>query len=155
MIVFSRCAAAGALLLIFGLTGTARAEDFVGTWLTEQGEANIRVERCAAQMCGTVVWLRDPIDPKTRKPQADDKNPNASLRSRPILGLRIFAMDQDSTGAWTGSIYNSDDGKNYRGRLSPRGDTEMEVHGCDASNLCGSEIWRRVADKPIPPQNKK
>ncbi len=155
MTALIRRMAAGALLLMFGFAGPASAEEFVGTWLTEQGEANIRVERCGAQMCGTVVWLREPIDPKTGKPQADDKNPNANLRSRPIIGLRIFAMDQDATGAWTGSIYNSDDGKNYRGRLSPRGDNEIEVNGCDANNLCGSEVWQRVADTPRPTQNKK
>ena len=80
----------------------AMAEDFIGTWLTEQGEAHIRVERCAKQMCGTIVWLRDAIDPKTKKPQVDDKNPNPGLRARPIVGLRIFAMDLDATDSWTG-----------------------------------------------------
>jgi uncharacterized protein (DUF2147 family) len=153
MDVIIRRVAAGVLFLNC-FAASAGAEEFVGTWLTEQGDAHVRVERCRAQMCGTVVWLRDPLDPKTGKPQVDDKNPNASLRNRPIIGLRIFAMDQDATGAWTGGIYNSDDGKNYRGRLSPRGDTEIEVHGCDGS-MCGSEVWRRVADRPVPPQNRK
>ncbi len=139
------CAAFAVAFVILCTALPARAQEFLGTWLTEQGEAHVRVERCGPQMCGTVVWLRDAIDPKTGRPQADDKNPNPSLRTRPIIGLRIFAMDQDPTGSWVGSIYNSDDGRNYRGRLSPRGDKEIEVHGCDG-NMCGSEVWKRVGN---------
>ena len=143
MTLIVRRIAAGFLLLMFGLAGSARAEVFIGTWLTEKGEAQIRVARCGAQLCGTIVWLRDPIDPKTGKPQLDDLNPNPSLRSRPVLGLPIFAMDQDATGSWTGSIYNSDDGQNYRGRLAPQGADAIEVNGC-AGRMCGSELWKRV-----------
>ena len=73
----------------------------------------------------------------------DVKNPNPSLRSRKILGIRIFAMEQDNTGSWTGGIYNSDDGQTYKGRLVPRGETELEVQGC-AGSLCGSEVWTRA-----------
>ena len=146
MTIPTRRAAAVFLCLISGFVAApAGAEELIGTWLTEQGEAHIRVARCGQQMCGTVVWLRDAIDPKTARPQADNNNPNPSLRSRPIIGLRIFAMNQDATGSWTGDIYNSDDGQIYRGRLSPRGENEMEVHGC-AGNLCGSELWKRVGD---------
>ena len=94
-------------------------------------------------MCGTVVWLRDAIDPKTGQPPVDDKNPNVSMRGRKILGIRIFAMDEDASGAWTGSIYNSDDGKTYAGRLVPHGEAEVEVQGC-AGSLCGSEVWTRA-----------
>ena len=83
------------------------------------------------------------MDPKTGQPQADDKNPNPSLRSRKIVGIRIFAMEQDASGAWTGGIYNSDDGQTYKGRLVPRGEEELEVQGC-AGSLCGSEVWTRA-----------
>ncbi len=34
-------------------------------------------------MCGTVVWLREPISVITDKPQADDNNPDpASVAAR-------------------------------------------------------------------------
>ncbi len=135
--------AAGLLCLMLGGMGQASAEEFIGTWLTEKGEAQVRVAKCGAQLCGTIAWLRDPVDPKTGKPQMDDLNPNPSLRTRPVLGMRIFTMSQDATGSWTGTIYNSDDGQNYRGRLAPQGDNAMEVNGC-AGRLCGSEVWKRV-----------
>jgi uncharacterized protein (DUF2147 family) len=137
-------AAAVLLALTFAVTAApASAQEFVGTWLTANGDAHIRVAKCGKAMCGSVAWLRDAIDPKTGQAPVDDKNPNASLRNRKVLGIRIFAMEEDNTGSWTGGIYNSDDGQTYKGRLSPRGDRELEVQGC-AGSLCGSEVWTRV-----------
>jgi len=77
------------------------------------------------------------------QPPVDDKNPDPGKRSRKILGIQIFAMEQNATGSWTGGIYNSDDGKTYDGRLSPQGEDGLEVQGC-AGSLCGSEVWTRT-----------
>jgi uncharacterized protein (DUF2147 family) len=139
------CRAAAVILglLFFAAAAPARAEELIGTWLTQQADAHIRVAKCGKAVCGTVVWLKDAIDPKTGQPQADDKNPNPSLRNRKIVGIRIFAMEQEESGAWTGGIYNADDGQTYKGRLAPRGEEELEVQGC-AGSLCGSEVWTRA-----------
>lgn len=136
------CRALAVASLLFAAS-PASAEELIGNWLTQEKDAHIRVAKCANALCGTVAWLRDTLDPKTGKPPVDDKNPNASLRNRPILGIRIFAMELDATGTWTGDIYNSDDGKLYKGRLSPRGEDELEVQGC-AGSLCGFETWTRA-----------
>jgi uncharacterized protein (DUF2147 family) len=121
----------------------ARAAELIGTWLTQQADAQIRVAKCGNALCGTVVWLKDTVDAKTRQPPVDDKNPDPGKRSRKILGIQIFAMEQNATGSWTGGIYNSDDGKTYDGRLSPQGENGLEVQGCSGS-LCGSETWTRA-----------
>ena len=140
----SFCSAAAVIFsLMFIVMAPANAEELIGTWLTANSDAHIRVARCGKAVCGTVVWLRDAVDAKTGQAPMDDKNPNASLRSRKILGIRIFAMEQDNTGAWVGGIYNSDDGQTYKGRLAPRGEEELEVQGC-AGSLCGSEVWTRT-----------
>ena len=116
-----RAAAVTLGLLVFVAAAPANAEELIGTWLTQQADAHIRVAKCGKAMCGTVAWLKDAIDAKTGQPQADDKNPNPSLRSRKVVGIRIFAMEQDASGAWIGGIYNADDGQTYQGRLVPRG----------------------------------
>jgi len=137
--------AAAALAAIFtGLTIiSAGAAEPTGTWLTQNADARIRIAHCGKAMCGTVIWLKDPIDAATGKPPVDSKNPDASKRNRKILGLRIFAMTADAQGNWSGAIYNSDDGQNYAGKLVLRGPTQIEVQGC-AGALCGSETWRKV-----------
>jgi uncharacterized protein (DUF2147 family) len=132
-----------AIVLTIGLTGPAFAEDMSGTWLTGQGDAHIKLSKCNGKMCANIVWLKNPIDAKTGKPPLDEKNPDPAKRTRKLLGLRIFAMDEAPGGAWTGPIYNADDGMNYRGRLAPLGNDELEVQGC-AEKLCGSEVWTRV-----------
>src|SRR3954454_22170265 len=102
MIQFFCRAAAIVFALMFAIAAApASAEELIGTWLTQQGDAHIRVAKCGKAMCGTVAWLRDP-DPQPGQPPLDVKNPTSSLRSRKVLGIRIFAMEQDNTGSWIG-----------------------------------------------------
>ena len=65
--------------------GDARAQSAgpQGTWLTQAGDAKVRIKSCGNALCGSIVWLRDPIDPNTGKPQVDDKNPDPARASRP------------------------------------------------------------------------
>ncbi len=136
-----RTAALVVLLSCLALT-TARAAEPTGTWLTQKRDAQIRIAHCGEALCGTIVWIKDQIDPKTGRPPVDSDNPNPRLRHRPILGMRIFAMTKHEVG-WIGPIYNSDDGQTYAGKLTLRGPGNLEVQGC-AGALCGSETWHRV-----------
>ena len=114
-----------------------------GIWLTQAGDAKIRVSRCGAGICGVVVWLRDPIDPATGKRQVDDKNPNPALAKRPIIGLSLFsAMRSVGPNQWSGRIYNADDGKIYASKVSVAGPATLKVEGC-VGTLCGGEEWTR------------
>ena len=64
--LFCRIAAVTLGLLFFA--APALAEELIGTWLTQQADAHIRVAKCGKAVCGAVVWLKDPIDPKTAQP---------------------------------------------------------------------------------------
>src|SRR5437667_7153206 len=61
--------------------------DPAGVWLTQAGDAKVKVTKCGGGICGVIVWLRQPIDPATAKPAIDDKNPNPTLAKRPIIAL--------------------------------------------------------------------
>ena len=137
-----RLAALTAALVLVGVAASHALEP-TGTWLTQKGDAQIRVARCGPHMCGTVVWLRNTIDPRTGQAPIDSRNPDPSKRGRKIMGMRIFAMASDGRGGWAGDIYNADDGQTYGGRLIPRGDSHLQVQGC-AGPLCGSEAWTRT-----------
>jgi len=114
-----------------------------GIWLTQAGDAKIRVSRCGAGICGVVVWLREPIDPMTGKPQVDDKNPNPALAKRPIIGLSLFSgMRPSGPNRWSGQIYNADDGKTYVSNVSVSGPATLKVEGC-VGTFCGGEEWSR------------
>src|SRR6202035_2567963 len=62
-----------------------------GVWLTQAGDAKVRVSKCGGGICGVVVWLREPINPATGKPQVDDKNKNPAFAKRPMIGLPLFS----------------------------------------------------------------
>ena len=67
-----------------------------GVWLTQAGDARVKVSKCGGGICGVIVGLKDPIDPATGKPQVDDKNPNPALKKRPMIGLPLFSGMQPS-----------------------------------------------------------
>ena len=115
----------------------------IGTWLTEKGDAHIRISHCGNRLCGTIIWVKDTIDPKTGKPPVDSDNPNPRLRHRRIVGLRIFAMKPDGHDTWKGGIYNSNNGQTYGGSIRPKGHDALKVSGCFGL-ICGSETWHRI-----------
>src|SRR6266702_5354459 len=87
------------------------ASEPTGIWLTQAGDAKVKVGKCGGGICGVVVWLREPIDPATGKPAIDDKNPNPALAKRPMIGLVLFSgMRASGPNKWSGTIYNADDG---------------------------------------------
>lgn len=115
-----------------------------GTWLTQAGDARVRVSKCGAGICGVVVWLKEPIDSATGKPQVDDKNPNPALRTRPMIGLPLFSgMHPAGPGKWSGQIYNADDGGTYASSVSATGPDTLKIEGCVGA-LCGGENWTRA-----------
>jgi uncharacterized protein (DUF2147 family) len=117
--------------------------DPAGVWLTQAGDAKVKVSKCGGGLCGTVVWLRQPIDPATAKPAIDDKNPNPALAKRPIMGLSLFSgMQPAGPNKWSGQIYNADDGNSYASNISVAGPDTLRVEGCVGA-LCGGETWSR------------
>lgn len=115
-----------------------------GVWLTQAGDARVKVSKCGGGICGTIVGLKDPIDPATGKPQVDDKNPNPALKKRPVIGLQLFSgMQPSGANKWSGQIYNADDGSSYASSVSVAGPDSLRVEGCVGA-LCGGETWTRV-----------
>ena len=122
----------------------AQAGGTDGIWLTQAGDAKVRVSKCGGGICGVVVWLRDPINPATGKPQVDDKNPNPALARRPMIGLPLFmGMRPAGPNRWSGQIYNADDGNSYASSVSLTGPQGLRVEGC-VGMLCGGETWSRA-----------
>jgi uncharacterized protein (DUF2147 family) len=127
--------------------GHARNNSTVaGTWMTEKGDARVRITNCGAGICAKIIGLRDPIDPATGKPAIDDKNPNPALAQRPIIGLNLF-NDMRATGpaSWAGRIYNADDGQFYASKVRLEDPSRLRVEGCVGA-LCGGETWSRAGN---------
>jgi uncharacterized protein (DUF2147 family) len=129
---------------LFAFTLPAQAQSPAGIWLTKDQDARVRIANCGGGICGTIVWLKDPIDKQTGKPPVDEKNPDPAKRSRPLLGIQIMhSMRPAGPGRWTGRLYNADDGKTYEGSLAVLDRDSVKVEGC-LIGICMGETWRRV-----------
>jgi uncharacterized protein (DUF2147 family) len=137
--------AAVALLLLAGLQ-SARAEEPVGTWLTQGGNSRIKIADCGGALCGTIAWLKEPNDPDTGKPKIDKNNSDASKRSRPLIGVQIvLGMKPAGAGKWTGQVYNAEDGKTYSGNLTFAGGNSLVLQGCALGGLvCKGQTWTKA-----------
>lgn len=142
-------------LAFLGAQTLARAADLqpFGTWLTEDGRAKIRTEKCgegSANLCGYVVWMKEPLNDKGQ-PRTDIKNPDPAKRNRPSLGLELMdGLAADDEGTYKGQIYNAENGKMYDVSLSVETADELQIKGCMLKYLCGSQTWTKVADLPVP-----
>lgn len=129
---------------VAALAGSAEAAGTVqGVWLTQSGSGKVRIAPCGPKLCGTIVWLKNPVDKTTGKPPVDANNPDPAKRDHPILGLQMI-RDFKATpdGRWTGgSIYDPESGKTYASKLNLNPDGTLKVEGCIAI-ICQAQTWK-------------
>jgi uncharacterized protein (DUF2147 family) len=126
---FSTAIAIG--FLFVGLQSALAADSAVdGIWKMGNGKLVVKVEHCSGdKICVKIASIAKAFhDDGT--PRLDDHNPNAALRSRPVVGLQIInGMSPTSATTWKGKLYNSDDGHTYTAYAKLKGNA-LEVQGC-------------------------
>ncbi len=117
----------------------ASAASPVGEWLVEGGEARIRIDECAKNLCG-VVSAANNVN------ETDRKNPKPELRNRPIIGLPVLLDMKPTAGnRWEGRIYNAKNGQTYEANISLIDAQRLRVEGCVFGGfICGGQNWMRV-----------
>jgi uncharacterized protein (DUF2147 family) len=136
-----------AVAACFAMALPACAADPTGVWLTEDGEARVRIYNCGQDLCGTLFSLKEPNDPETGKPKLDKFNQDKSKRARPIVGIELMSglKPNGTPDQWEGSLYNPEDGNTYKGILTAQGLLNLKLQGCVLGGLiCKSEIWKRT-----------
>ncbi|MBV5264305.1 DUF2147 domain-containing protein [Pinisolibacter aquiterrae] len=128
-------AAMGVLLLA---AGSASAGEATGVWMRSSGTSKIRIDKCGAALCGTVVW--------EKSPRKDIYNPDAAKRDEPITGRRILlGMKPSGEDKWKGEVYNAEDGKTYTGYITLTAPDQLKLQGCVLGGLiCKSDTWSRA-----------
>lgn len=136
------CSVSFVALSAFIAAATAHA-DPKGLWQAQDG-AIVRVAPCGTALCATVATPRSPSDPETGQPWTDKHNPDPALRGRSLVGVTVLnAMMPDGAGRWSGTLYNTDDGRSYQGRLLELDPNTIRVEGC-VIGICGGRNLRRV-----------
>ena len=123
------------------------AQDVVGKWKLEDGSAIVEVYQQGDAFNGKIVWLQNPTE-ADGSPAKDDKNPDAKLRSRELIGLNMLSGLKKNGGEYSGgSIYDPGNGKTYNCSMKVEGDV-LKVRGSlDKRGLLGRTMdWFRVKE---------
>lgn len=116
-----------------------------GTWRISSGKVTIRISYCGGKsICATIVGLAKPLN-KKGQPKLDKNNPNAALKTRPIIGLQVAnGLKPSGANQWRGTIYNADDGHSYRGSATLIGN-QLSMSACILGGLaCKKKLFVRV-----------
>ena len=126
----------------------------VGLWNTEDNQGQVQVSECGSALCGDLLWLAEPLD-EQGQPRLDQHNPDESLRSRPLEGLRILWDMQPSGDGKTwkdGRGYDPESGKTYQGRIPLEGEDVLKLRGFVGAPMFGrTSTWPR-AEQPVDAQ---
>ena len=140
---------AAAAMAASGASHAASPVDPSGIWLTEDGRARIRIERCGPtldEVCGYIVWMKNPLDPRGQ-PFRDEFNPDKVRRSRPVLGHQLLmGLKPNAEGSFEGQIYNAEDGKSYAMSLWRVSPDRLKLKGCMLAILCSTQNWVQTND---------
>ncbi len=134
------------LFAAISFAGLAQNKDAIlGKWINSSSEAHVEITKKGDKYFGKIVWVKDPKDEKGNN-KTDVKNPDESLKSRPILGLEILKNFVYEDGKWTdGKIYDPKSGKTYSCNMSMKGNDVLNMRGYIGISLIGrSETWKRV-----------
>jgi Delta7-sterol 5-desaturase len=116
--------------------------NMMGDWITPGSKGRVTIAPCGARLCGRLVWIDQPTD-ANGAPKRDIHNDDTQLRSRPLVGINLLS-DFSLDGASGGHIYNPEDGRSYRSKLSLRSPAVLEVKGCWGP-FCKTQLWQRAA----------
>ena len=118
----------------------------VGVWLIGDKKAKVEIYQNGNELEGKVVWMKEPLDEKGQ-PKLDTKNPDESLRKRPVLNLvflRGFKKDSDENKWSDGTIYDAKNGKTYKAWIKMSDEKKMKLRGFIGISLFGrSDEWTK------------
>ena len=131
-----------------------------GLWIDHTGRGAVEIAPCvpeaapgtpeAANLCGRIVWMKEPNDPKGQ-PLRDTLNKNAARRGQPICGLQIIGdVKPQRDGSWDkGWIYDPEQGSSFDLELSLRNPETLQVKGyMGVKFLSETFVWRRAKEAP-------
>ena len=138
-------------LMSLAIASAAGADDkqaVVGKWASTRSIIDV-AERDGA-LHATIIAILDPVygageDGPPGSPRVDLKNPDASMRSRPLVGLDLLSGYQYKDGLWQGTLYDPESGKTYKSQMKVDGG-KLQMRGYIGTPMLGrTEEWLSVS----------
>jgi uncharacterized protein (DUF2147 family) len=144
---------AGLISLLAASAAYAGNHDAIlGNWTTANAKSTVELYTCGAKVCGKIIALKEPTYPADDKQgmagkiKIDRENPDPKLRNEPIIGLVILRdLEHTDEGRWkNGTIYDPENGKTYKSRLTLVNPKQLDVRGFIGFALIGRTTeWTR------------
>lgn len=125
-----------AVLLSASRASAEAPASVAGDWATPGLGAVVRLAPCrddANALCGRLIWVWD----------------TDSLRAGSIGSLMLRGAVWRDGAFRDGALVNPEDGRTYRGRITPDGADVLQLQGC-AGPFCETQVWRRLESIPRP-----
>ena len=119
------------------------ADAIVGTYLKDDGKSKIEFFKSGDTYSGKIVWLKEPND-ANGNPKKDVKNPDKSLRDRPLMGLiNITGLKYDKDGKYIdGKAYRPAEGDEVKFRVKVNADGSITATG-SKYGFSKTETWKK------------
>jgi uncharacterized protein (DUF2147 family) len=125
---------------------THKTDDIVGVWLNQEGTGKVQIFRVSSNYYGKIVWLKVPNDSITGKPRTDVENPDAKMKTAPLIGLvNLKGFSFDGEDEWKdGTIYDPKNGKTYKCYIEFESADVLKIRGYIGISLLGrTTLWKR------------
>ena len=136
-------------LPISSFSADYKAEDILGTWLSEKKDGVIKVSKNGDSFRGHLIAFEKQKE-DIGKVVLDKNNPEDKLKSRKLKGIEMFwgfSFDDDE---WSGGqIYDPVSGKTYKSYMSLDGKDTLNLRGYVGIPLFGrTSVWTRIDKIP-------
>jgi uncharacterized protein (DUF2147 family) len=125
-----------AILLSAATSHCAESPDVIGFWKTVGNSSKLEIYPCGDKLCGKVAWLKNPNyvnekDGPVDTPKIDRRNPDPTLRNRPIIGLQVIeGLTAMADNRWEhGKCYDPETGNTYRCKMQMTSPEHLEMRG--------------------------
>ena len=129
------------LLTLLIVLAASPAHALSGRWITQSGNLEIEIAPCGDALCGTAVKVLA---------NHSMSNPGAEMAATgvPALGLKVLRdFVPDGENRWSGHLFDRENGKTYRCRMTLLESGALEIHPYIGLPLFGqTQIWRRAFD---------
>jgi len=125
------------LMLSASWVHAQKADDILGTWVSQKADAKIQVYKIQGKFFGKLSWLKE-------SNLKDNKNPDSTKRSTPLIGLVMLTDFRFNGSHWAdGEIYDPESGKTYSCVLKLK-EGKLDIRGYIGISLFGkSTTWTR------------
>lgn len=131
--------------IVANLFAANAGDKILGTYLTENNQSKVKFYKKDGKYHAKVVWLKEP-NGKDSNPFLDKNNPNASLRSRKIVGITFISDLEYKDGEWVnGKIYIPEKGVFANGGFKFLSDGDLQLRA-KYMFIVNTKTWKKVKE---------